>query len=208
MSGQEDYARIHIIKGVVAFMVVAVVLLASGCTKEKKHFAKAISTKDSLPTMATYKIVSLISDSGLVRYRIKTNEWLVYAEKNPSYWAFRKGIYVEQFDSLHHVYASIKADTAYFYDKRRLWKLAGHVDIKNRKGERFTTSLLFWDQAMSKVYSDRAIKIRQADRIISARGFESNQEMTVYKLHNMSGIFYVNDKKQAVTPADTVKKKK
>ncbi len=74
--------------------------------------------------------------------------------------------------------------------RKRLWKLIGNVDIQNRKGERFNTELLYWNEATQKVYSDKFIRIQQPDRIITGHGFDSNQQMTVYTIHNIEGIFY------------------
>lgn len=171
-------------------------LLFSSCGGKKKELGEAITERDSLPSMATLGVVTYISDSGVTRYRMKAEEWLMYDRKRPSYWAFEKGVYLEQFDSLFNVDASIKADTAYFYDKQKLWKLMGNVDIKNRKGERFNTELLYWNQATEKVYSDRFIRIEQPDRIITGYGFDSNQQMTIYQIRNMGGIFYVDEEEQ------------
>ena len=95
--------------------------------------ADAITERDSLPVMDTRGVTTLISDSGVTRYRVNTEEWLIFDKKKPSYWAFEKGIYLEQFDSLFHVDASIKADTAYYYDRDRLWNLIGNVSIKSLK---------------------------------------------------------------------------
>ena len=139
--------------------------------------------------MKTLGVTTLISDSGVTRYRVKTEEWLMFDRKKPSYWAFEKGVYLEQFDSIFNIEASIKADTAYFYDKQQLWKLIGNVDIQNRKGERFNTELLFWNQATKKVYSDKFIRIQQPDRVITGHGFESNQDMTVYVIQNIAAGF-------------------
>ena len=72
--------------------------------------ADAITERDSLPVMNTRGVTTLISDSGVTRYRVNTEEWLIFDKKKPSYWAFEKGIYLEQFDSLFHIDASIKAD--------------------------------------------------------------------------------------------------
>lgn len=188
----------------IAFGAIVMLLLFSSCGGKKKVMGEAITERDSLPMMKTIGVVTLISDSGITRYRMKAEEWLMYDRKIPSYWAFEKGIYLEQFDSVFHVEASIKSDTAYFYDKEKLWKLIGHVDIKNRKGERFNTELLFWNQITQKVYTDKFIRIHQPDRIIDAYGFESNEQMTDYTLHNMAGIFDVDDK--PVVPADSLKK--
>ncbi|WP_455584249.1 LPS export ABC transporter periplasmic protein LptC [Bacteroides sp.] len=183
---------------------IVMLLLFPSCGGKKAELGDAITERDSLPSMATLDVVTYISDSGVTRYRMDAAEWLVYDRKKPSYWAFEKGVYLEQFDSLLNVDASIKADTAYYYDKQKLWKLMGHVDIKNRKGERFNTELLYWNQATEKVYSDRFIRIEQPDRIITGRGFDSNQQMTVYQIRNMEGIFYVDEEEQKA-PTDSVK---
>ena len=167
-------------------------LLFSACSSREKMLGKAITERDSLPVLDTRGVTSLVSDSGVTRYRINTEEWLVFDRKEPPYWAFEKGVYLEKFDSVFQVEASIKADTAYFYNKEELWKLMGRVDIKNLKGERFTTELLYWSQREQRIYSDRFIRIEQPDRIITGRGFESNQQMTIYTIHKPEGIFYVD----------------
>ena len=139
----------------ITFGVIVMLLLLSSCGGKKKAMGEAITERDSLPMMTTLGVTTLISDSGVTRYRVNTEEWSVYDRKKPSYWAFEKGVYLEQFDSIFHIEASIKADTAYYYDKERLWKLIGNVDIQNRKGERFNTELLYWNEATQKVYSDK-----------------------------------------------------
>ncbi len=180
-------------------------LLFTSCGAKQKRVGAAITERDSLPIMSTIGVSSLISDSGVIRYRVNAEEWLVFDRKKPSFWAFEKGVYLEQFDSLFHVEASIKADTAYYYDKEKLWKLIGHVNIQNRKGEEFNTELLYWNQATQKVYSDRFIRIRQPDKTITGHGFDSNQQMTIYTIRNIEGIFYV-DEDSVQAPADTLRK--
>ena len=138
-------------------------LLFSSCSGKKKELGDAITERDSMAVM-------------------DTEEWLVFDRKNPPYWAFEKGVYLEKFDSIFQVEASIKADTAYFFNKEELWKLMGNVHIQNLKGEQFDTELLYWDQRAQRIYSDEFIRIEQPDRIITGHGFESNQQMTVYTI--------------------------
>ena len=165
---------------------IVMLLLFPSCGGKKKITGDAITERDSMAVMQTSGVTTLISDSGVTRYRVNTEEWLVFDRKKPSYWAFEKGVYLEQFDSIFHIEASIKADTAYYYDKERLWKLIGNVDIQNRK-----------------VYSDKFIRIQQPDRIITGHGFDSNQQMTVYTIHNIEGIFYVDDEATAPPQPET-----
>jgi LPS export ABC transporter protein LptC len=189
----------------IVFKTIVMLLFFSSCSGKQKQLGEAIKERDSLPMMKTLGVTTLISDSGVTRYRIKTEEWLIFDKKRPSYWAFEKGVYLEQFDSLLHVDASIKADTAYYYDKQKLWKLMGHVAIKNLQGNKFNTELLYWNQATEKIYSDKFIRIEQPDKIILGHGFDSNQEMTIYTIHNIEGVFYMDDNKLEAKK-DTLKK--
>ncbi len=175
-----------------AIFVWSMLLLFAGCGGNKKDLAKAITERDSLPVMDTRDVTTLISDSGVTRYRIKTAQWQIFDKKVPSYWAFEKGIYLEKYDTLLQIEASIQADTAYFFDKKKLWHLMGHIQIKNLKGDKFETSEMFWDQNTENVYNDKHIEITQKDRKIVGYGFESNQGLTKYAIRNIEGIFYIN----------------
>ena len=178
-------------------------LLFSSCSGKKKELGDAITERDSMAVMDTRGVTTLVSDSGVTRYRINTEEWLVFDRKNPPYWAFEKGVYLEKFDSIFQVEASIKADTAYFFNKEELWKLMGNVHIQNLKGEKFDTELLYWDQNKKRVYSDRRVRIEQPDQIIYAIGFESNEQLTKYRFFKTEGIFYVDE--ESTTPSDTLR---
>lgn len=185
---------------IAATSVVVMLLLFSSCSGREKNLGEAITERDSLPVMDTRGVTTLVSDSGVTRYRVNAEEWLVFDRKNPPYWAFEKGVYLEKFDSLFQIEASIEADTAYYYNKKELWKLIGNVHVQNLKGEKFDTELLYWDQRKEKVYSDRFIRIEQPDRVITGRGFESNQQMTAYTIHKPEGIFYVDEQAVSASP--------
>lgn len=184
--------------------VMVMLILLCACSGRKKEMGAAITERDSLPVMDTKGVSMLISDSGITRYRVNTAEWLVFDRKNPPHWAFEKGIYLENFDSLFHVEASIQADTAYFYNKKELWKLMGNVHIQNLKGEKFDTQLLYWDQRKKRVYSDRRVRIEQPDQVIYAIGFESNEQLTKYRFFKTEGIFYVDE--ESAVPSDTLRR--
>ena len=76
--------------------VIVMLLLLSSCGGKKKAMGEAITERDSLPMMTTLGVTTLISDSGVTRYRVNTEEWSVYDRKKPSYWAFEKGVYLDR----------------------------------------------------------------------------------------------------------------
>ena len=158
MSDKQEHLKYRFIFGITATVGVAVMLLfLSACGGKGKKLGEAIDENDSLPDMRTTGVTSLVSDSGMIRYKILTEEWLIYSKRNPPYWAFEKGLYLEKFDTLFRVDASIKADTAYYYERKKLWELRGNVHIQSQRGDRFDTELMFWDQDKEKIYSDRFV---------------------------------------------------
>lgn len=192
---RKTYLTSHHITAAVLAAVMCVLFPA--CSGNNKNLADAIAENDTLPSMTSLGVTTLVSDSGITRYKIVTEEWVIFDKKNPPYWAFEKGVYLEKFDTLFHIDASIKADTAYYYEKKKLWELKGNVQIRSQRGDKFETQLLFWDEKKEKVYSDKYIRIEQNDKTITGYGFESNQELTEYEIKNSTGIFTVEDKAPA-----------
>ena len=189
-----------------AFLAAVMFVIFPACSGKDKNLAEAISENDTLPSMTSLGVTTLISDSGITRYKVVAEEWLIHDKNNPPYWAFEKGVYLEKFDTLFRIDASIKADTAYYHEKKKLWELKGNVQILSQRGDKFQTNLLFWDEKKEKVYSDQFIQIEQEDKIIKGYGFESNQDLTEYIIKNTTGVFTVEDTAPApVQPADTTK---
>ena len=182
-----------------AFFAAVMFVIFPACSGNNKNLAEAIAENDTVPSMKSLGVTTLISDSGITRYKIVAEEWIIHDKKKIPYWAFEKGVYLEKFDTLFHIDASIKADTAYYYEKKKLWELKGNVQILSQRGDKFQTELLFWDEKKEKVYSDKYIQIEQEDKIIRGYGFESNQDLTEYEIKNSNGIFTVEDTQPAPT---------
>jgi LPS export ABC transporter protein LptC len=168
-------------------------LLFASCVADTKETVVVAFDPERTYTMRTTDVSTLVSDSGITRYRANAKEWLMFGKASEPYWYFPEGLYLEQFDTLFQVKASIKADTAYYYEKRELWKGVGNVEMRNLEGEYFTTSLIFWDQKAQKIYSDQFIQIKKGDEVTSGIGFESNQSMTKYQIFETRSEFTINE---------------
>jgi LPS export ABC transporter protein LptC len=149
--------------------------------------------RDQAAALITDSVTTLISDSGITRYRIEAPQWLVYDRTNPPYQEFPKGIYMEQFDEQLAVKAQLKADYAYYDETAQQWTLRGNVHALNRQGETFDTPEMHWDQKEHRVYSDTSIHIVREKSIIEGVGFDSNEEMTKYTILNPTGVFPIKD---------------
>lgn len=183
-------------------------LLAS-CEGQKEHTAPAVHDHDSASMMISYGVNTLISDSGVIKYRIVTERWEVNTVRNPSRWIFEKGLFFEQFDEKFHVQSYIQCDTAYYYDQKKLWELRSRVSILTKDGLRFTSQQLFWDQASHELYSNVPSRLVTPDRTLEGTYFRSDERMTRYFVSNSRGSFEKTDiagKGDTITSApDTVK---
>ena len=113
------------------FIVIGVIVswVLAACQNPVEHTAPAIHDRDSVAMMTSYGVNTLISDSGVIKYRIVTERWEVNTNRVPSRWIFDKGMLLEQFDEKFHIDSYIQCDTAYYFDQERVWKLYGRVRI-------------------------------------------------------------------------------
>jgi len=176
-----------------ALMVVVVLFLTVTCSNDKPDTIAAIVDRSTLPRLHALDISTVISDSGVTRYRISAPVWDIYDKANNPYWEFPKGIHFEKFDLNLKVDANIHARYAKFNENEQLWELKGKVRSTNLQGELFETEQLFWNQRQERFYSDSLIKITQKSHIITGIGFESNQAMTKYVIKQPQGIFPVDE---------------
>ncbi len=193
--------------------ILVLVFAFLACQERQEHIAPAVNPKDSVSTMVTYGVNMLVSDSGMMKYRIVAECWEVNQAKNPSRWIFEKGLFLEQFDPKFHVEAYIQCDTAYYFDQEKLWELHGRVRVRNIEGLRFSSEELYWDQNKHELYSYKYSRLVTPEREMEGTYFRSDERMTKYTITNSKGSFVKggvveSEGDSILTAPDTVKAKK
>ena len=168
-------------------------MLLLACEDQHEHTAPAIHARDSVAVMVSYGVNTLISDSGVAKYRIVTEQWDVNTNLNPSRWLFNKGIFLQQFDEKFHVQAYIQCDTAYYYDQLKLWELRSRVRILMKDGLHFSSNQLFWDENKHELYSHVFSRLVTPERTLQGAYFRSDEKMTKYYVSNTKGSFIRGD---------------
>jgi hypothetical protein len=178
-------------------------LLVASCSDVKEHTADAINPEDSVAMMTSYGVNTLISDSGVIKYRIVAERWEVNTLRQPSRWEFMKGIFFEQFDEQFHIQAYVQADTAWYFDQLNLWKLRGRVSIRTSNDAVYTGEELYWDGRNHELYSNTYSRLVTPERTVEGTCFRSDEAMTHYRVSNSQGSFLAEDFDDDVEPADT-----
>ena len=190
----------HIISIAAVSLTAAMLLSLQSCSSDDGPKGPNIGVRDSAALLKSYGVSTLISDSGIIRYKIISEDWFVYDMKTPKYWSFEKGLFLEEFDQNFHVEAFITCDTAYFFYEQSLWELRGRVFVKNLKGTTFNTTLLYWNQQTHTVYSPAYMEINGETEALSGYNFRSNEQMTDYLIHSSKGKFPLNENNEQPHP--------
>lgn len=178
------------------FLIIIVLAGVASCRKEKKEIIGAIEDRSATPRMHVDSVTTIVSDSGITRYRISAPIWDIYDfDKQEPYWNFPQGIYFERFDQSMKVDANIHSNYAKFFENRQLWELKGNVRATNIKGDLFVTEQMFWDQRAERIYSDSLITITELDgsKIVGKNGFFANQQLTQYTVINTNANIPVKE---------------
>lgn len=182
-----------------SFIICLVLLTAScaivSCSEEHEHTAPAIHDRDSVPVMTTYGVNTLISDSGVIKYRIVTEQWDINQNKdNSSRWTFNKGILLTQFDLKKHVVGHIQCDSAVYSDRDRRWQLHGRVRILTAQGLSFYSNELYWDERNHEMWSYTYSHLKTPDKELEGNWFHSDEQMTNYEIRQTKGWGIFSDK--------------
>lgn len=188
---------------VTMFLIFHFSFIISSCTEPQEHTARAVNPEDSASVMVSYGVNTLISDSGVIKYRIVSERWEVNTVRQPSRWEFMKGIFFEQFDEQFHVQGYIQADTAWYFDQQRLWKLRGRVNMRNVNGLIYTSEELYWDGMRHEFYSTVFSRVVTPERTMEGSYFRSDEKMDHYLVTNSKGSFIASDFDPEPEPADT-----
>lgn len=174
--------------------------LFAGCRKETKVDVATRINPDTMPTMVTRNVSTLISDSGVTQYKVVAPSWYVYNEGDSPKWLFPKGLYLQKYDRKFRVIATVAADSVVYFVRDKLWKLMGNVEVHRMPRSMFLSERLFWNERQRKIYSDTFMHIEDETHVLEGTGFISNDQMTVYRVLHPNGIFPV-DRNELSGPA-------
>lgn len=174
------------------FSLYIIIGIVTACTTRQQSIAPAVNTGDSLAFMESRGINSLVSDSGILRYKIVAEQWDIYNTTQPATWKFMQGLLMQRFGEDKHVDLYVQADTAYFH-RQNLWELRGRVEVRNIQGTVFRTNELFYDLQKHEFWSNQFMRITTPDRELQGTTFRSDEQMTNYFVTNSAGHVPVED---------------
>jgi LPS export ABC transporter protein LptC len=172
----------------------ALVLLAFSSCKNDENVVEEINAPLVNYPLNEQRHANIIySDSGINILEIDAALVQDYGNMEPPYVFFGGGLTVRFYNGPEMSSTVMTADTAHQDKKSDLWAIGGNVIVRNGKGERMLTELLFWDKKEERLYTDKKVTIETEGQLITGLGFEADQEFNNYRIFKVQGEITVDD---------------
>jgi LPS export ABC transporter protein LptC len=169
------------------------VFLINSCAPNNPEDIKALSGREDLPNLYFKELDIIATDSGRLKYRLITPEVLQFDSKEEPTIDFINGLHYYIYGANEEIESQIKCNFAIYFQRTEIWELRNDVEIVNVAGNVVNTELLFWDTKTKRIYSDEFVKITTNNDVLTGYGFETDEQISVYSIKEVSGDFKVED---------------
>ncbi len=175
-----------------AFAVVMVVISCS--SKVASDIPPDLISNKKTPSIEATNFETSYTDSGIIRYFLKTPKLLIFDQEKAPYKEFPEGFQLHQFDENHKIISELSANYGKNLEQEQTWLASGNVVMVNNKGDTLRTEELTYLIKEDRIFSDKFVSIRQGDQDITGTGgFESDSQMTRWTFKKTKGHIYVEE---------------
>ena len=175
----------------IAIPLAGMAMLFFSCANKIEKI-KEFSAGEKLAGVEAEKFQMLFSDSTIIRFKLITPKLIRYDKTEEPFTEFPDGVEIEKYNEKMEKVASITSNYARYYDKEEKWEAKNNVVAVNPQGDTLKTEYLIWDEKKEKIYSEQFVKIIRKDQVITGIGFESDQNLTNWKIKQAKGSLYVD----------------
>lgn len=196
---QLDFNISKLIKKIrIAALVSGAAILLFACENDLEQI-KAFSNTENLPIVEAQNFETLFTDSGKIRFFMKTPKLLQFEVEGKLVYEFPEGIELIKYDENKKIISSITSNYAKRFVKEEQWEAKNNVIATNAKGDTLKTEHLIWDEKEERIFTEEFVRIIRTDQIITGIGFQSDQTLENWRIKQPKGTIYVSleNKKEA-----------
>lgn len=190
----DDYHRSRILS--IAIPIIVGLAMLFSCENDISK-VRDLTGAEYLPAVHATDIVTIYSDSAIVRLKITAPELLEFVETDDHapIIEFPKGLKAVFYNKSQQIESTLEAEYAVYDKKEKIFTARNNVIVKNfvEKQELYAEYLL-WNENDSTISSDKFVKIVTKDGVTyGENGFISDQNFTEFRILNSRGTLEVED---------------
>ncbi len=192
MNTRQGFFYAHILCRILAimnrFFTFLLLLTLLGCTENDAP--KEILEYDG-PLQEAQNIVMYYSETADVKVKLEAARLLEFENGDRD---FPEGIYMEFFDETGAISSTLRADQAFYWKDKDLWRGRGNVIVKSYKDdEQLDTEELFWDPGIQEIYTDKVVIMTQGPDIMRGKGMRAAQDFSWYGWKDPNGVISIEE---------------
>lgn len=169
----------------------ATLLILSCSSKVASEIPSDLFSNKKIPSLEATDFQTTYTDSGVIRYFLKTPKMLIFDREKEPYKEFPEGFHLQRFDENKKIVSELSANYGKNYTKEQKWLATGNVILVNDKGDTLRTEELIFMSAEDRIYSDKFVSIKKGDQDINGTGgFESDTQMKKWAFKKVKGTTY------------------
>lgn len=198
-----DHGNPHFRYYSIAALFFGAAILFYGCVNDIEKI-KAFSPSEILPVLHAENFETTYSDSGMVRFFLKTPELKRYDNEGATFVEFPQGILLVKYNAEMEMVSSISARYAKQFEKEKRWEVRNEVVAINSLGDTLKTEHLIWDEREKRIYNEEYVQIIRPDQTITGVGFESDASLENWRIKNVRGELFVRLNREGNVSADSL----
>ncbi len=172
------------------YHILFLIILFYGCNDPKKEAFKKVDSIDvtNVPDQIAYDIEVAFVDSSYTKAILNANRGRIFNNRFETLLDGEVSVkFLSQYNGSR--VSLLTADSAKIDDKTKNMLAWGKVVvISDSSNTKLETSVLEWHNENRKLYSTAYVKITSRSEIIEGYGFESDPNLTYYKILKVSGV--------------------
>jgi LPS export ABC transporter protein LptC len=176
-------------------LYLAVILLILSCNaKVASDLPSELLSSKKTPSVEATDFQTFYTDSGIVRYYLKTPKLLIFDQEKSPYKEFPEGFNLQQFDANKKIISELSANYGKNLEHEEKWLATGNVIMVNIKGDTLRTEELIYLIKEDRIYTEKFVNIKRGDQNITGTGgFESDSQMSKWTFKKTKGHIYVDE---------------
>jgi LPS export ABC transporter protein LptC len=168
-------------KYILCFFTLSLLL---ACTPKEEEINELFNAELNENMRIGKNIRIIYSDSAVIRLIVNAPEMIQYESQNESKDVFPKGVMLEFMGADNTVNSWLKAETAIRESRTQKITARGNVIFYNSKNEKLETPELIYDQNTRIVYTDKLVRISQAEKgdTTYGFGFKANESFSIFEI--------------------------
>lgn len=168
------------------YILLSIFLIISVYSCDDKFKPTQTNLNSDSPTQESWNSQVMFSDSGKTKAILTAGHISVYSNKG--FTLIDSGAVVDFYRDSVKV-STLKGMRGKINDKTKDIEIFDSVVVVNNEGSELRTQKLLWTNQTRKVSSDEFVSIKTPAETIEGVGFESDQNLTNYKIFKVSGTF-------------------